>query len=156
MTSEDRARERRLYEKDYCEWTDDDVVWMLTRRYTADEVPPCHICGGALSPQSMGGGRPTTWACDGREDDPDRPGHWRWQEGRGVVDDHYKQSYWTQHRTGDGLVLDALRRLQAALEWKRQAKETGILGECYCGEVTQSGIVHRECRDKHEQEERRG
>jgi hypothetical protein len=77
----------------------------LRARYTADEVPPCRVCGECLSIQRAGGGEATLYGCSGLEDDPDTPGHLRMREGRSYADDHYSQSKWTQYRNGDSDVL---------------------------------------------------
>jgi hypothetical protein len=101
----ERERENNLYEKRYNEWDDGDLSWVLHRRYTPTPVPPCCVCGGKLSMQSIGGGRPTGYACVGRDDDGN------WLEGRSVADYHYTLSCWDDHgHGGDGAVMELVRR----------------------------------------------
>lgn len=91
-------------------WSADDLTAVLTHRYAPTIIPPCHICGAELSMQSVGGGRPTAWACDGREWDAD--GAWKWKEGRTPADDHYNESRFEDtRRGGDEFVMEAVRRL---------------------------------------------
>lgn len=89
----------------------------LRATYTPAKVPPCRVCGGALSVQQEGGGEPTVWACSGFEDDPDRPGYMRVREGRfqkrpaGAPDEyrpggHFHDSQWTVWRAGDSRVIE--------------------------------------------------
>lgn len=103
-------KRRRLWETPIEQWSNEDLIESLSDRYTPEPVPPCRVCGGELSVQSIGGGNATVWGCSGTEDDPDRPGHVRYKEGRRVADDHYAQSTWTQHREGDSAVLEMIRR----------------------------------------------
>jgi hypothetical protein len=82
----------------------------LKERYTAEEVPPCRVCGGQLTVQSMGGGQATEYACGSQtrgfevpladQDDPQkvRAYNEQWY-------DHYGRSKWTQYRSGDRRVL---------------------------------------------------
>lgn len=77
----------------------------LEKRYTAETVPPCIVCGGELSIQRMGGGAATKYA----HSSP--PGVSARQWG-----DHYEQSAWVQYRAGDSQVLALIaevRRLRA-------------------------------------------
>ncbi len=92
----------------------------LEQRYTAEPVPPCRICGDVLSIASMGGGKPTEWACSLQEDDPERPGMLRMKPGRdGLLNEfgpggHYHDSHWTQYRRGDPDVLALIAELRQA------------------------------------------
>lgn len=85
-----------------------ELVATLRARYTAPEVPPCRVCGGKLSLQAVGGGRPTVWACDGydtrmvSEEEFERD----WHPGRSFVDKHYSDSRYEQYQHGDSLVLE--------------------------------------------------
>ena len=88
-----------------------DIV-KLRKRYTAEPVPPCRVCGGELSIARAGGGEATKWACSPLEDDPDAPGMLRVKTGRGRADDHYSQSQWTQYRGGDSDVLDLIAEIE--------------------------------------------
>jgi hypothetical protein len=81
-------RRQKLFDKELTLWTDDDLVFVLTARYEPSIIPPCRVCGGELSIQAAGGGKPTEWCCDGTEDDPDRPGLFRYKDGRRPADDH--------------------------------------------------------------------
>jgi hypothetical protein len=111
-----RAKRRALYERDVKDWTLDELVEVLTDRYSPDPIPPCRLCGAELSIQSMGSG-PTVYNCDGREPDPDHPGHLRWKEGRTPADEHYVRSeYEDCKRGGDEDVLEAVRRLKATAD----------------------------------------
>ena len=89
-----------------------DLLTSLRKRYTAEEIPVCCICGSELNLASCGGGRATEWACDGQEDDPDRPGFIRYKEGRFCADEHYSKSRWTQYKPGDKEVLNLLDILE--------------------------------------------
>lgn len=98
-------REQRLYSKPVSEWSDDDLFWVLAARYAPTEIPPCRICGAALSLQSVGGGDPTVWACDGRDESG------KMKEGRRAVDEHYSASRFVDRRMGgDEAVMDLVRR----------------------------------------------
>src|SRR6185312_16326283 len=82
---------------------------ILRERYTPSAIPPCRVCGKKLSLQSSGGGNAPVYGCSGMEDDPDRPGHVRMQEGRRCGDDHYSNSRWTDYSGGgDSQVLALL------------------------------------------------
>jgi hypothetical protein len=91
--------------------TNGELVEKILERHTPTEIPPCRVCGGKLSIGSIGGGGPTVWACSTMEDDPDRPGHLRYKEGRSCGDDHYGQSRFEDHRHTDGLALELARRM---------------------------------------------
>lgn len=73
----------------------------LEQRYTRTPVPPCRVCGGELTPQSMGGGRPTVYA----HSTPDGVSWTSWQA-------HYQGSRWEQPRSGDSDVLAAIARIR--------------------------------------------
>ncbi len=108
------ARQRRnaMFEKDVSEWTTAELIEVLTDRYRPTEVPPCRVCGGALSIGSIGGGESTRWACSGYEDDPDRPGYLKMMAGRTSADEHYAKSEFVDaRRGGDEVVMEAVRRL---------------------------------------------
>lgn len=96
------------------DYSDTELIALLKDRYTAMPVPPCRICGGPLSVARTGGGEATQWACSEMEDDPANPGRLKRKEGRGVADDHFARSYWTQYRSGDEFVLEAIARLARA------------------------------------------
>jgi|GEM_PF-6868534 len=93
---------------------DADLCTVLRDRFTPDPVPPCPVCGGALSVASCGGGHATVYACSEWEEDPAKPHELRRKSDRGVADDHYIRSRWTAYRSGDDHVLELLRRFSAA------------------------------------------
>lgn len=83
----------------------------LREQYGPVEVPPCRVCGGRLSIQSIGMG-PTVWACDGYASEEERGQ--RYAQGRRPADDHYSRSRWEDHaRGGDSRVIAVLDRLAA-------------------------------------------
>lgn len=73
----------------------------IRERYTADEVPPCRVCGGPLDVASMGGGNATEWAC---ATTTTADADWL---------DHYNASRWKQYRSGDRRVLDLCDEVDA-------------------------------------------
>ena len=94
-----------LYEREVEDWTDKELEGELRRSYGPVKVPACRVCGGELSIQGMGGGKPTVYACSGQNEDMS------WQEGRKPADEHYSQSHWEDRRQGgDYRVLELLRR----------------------------------------------
>ena len=86
-----------------------EAAQALVNSYTPDPVPPCRVCGGKLSIQAIGGGRPTVYACSGSYEDEN--GAIRRSEGRSPADEHYSNSRWEQYRHGNRLVLNILREL---------------------------------------------
>lgn len=93
------------------ELTNDELIARLTARYKPTEIPPCRVCGGPLTCVAAGGGRPTEWACTGREYDPDTNEYIGWKEDRRAADDHYRESRFTDYRQGgDDDVMDLIRR----------------------------------------------
>ncbi len=116
-----------LYDREPWEWPEEVILTMLRRSYSRPTIPPCRVCGGTLSVQAMGGGRPTEWACDGREDDPEHPGERRFKEGRRVADEHYSGSRFTDYRQGgDSLVIELIRRY---LEGRRNQHVVRVVHE---------------------------
>ena len=77
-----------------------DLIAVVRKRYTAEPVPPCPVCGEPLSLQAAGRGT-ITWGCTKRD------------AGKSRLDDHYARSRFEQHRTGDDDVLALLDRLEA-------------------------------------------
>jgi hypothetical protein len=103
-------------------WSDAEIVTALVKRYRASVIPPCRVCGAALSMQRCGGGEPTVWACDGYEDDPENPARSRRKPGRSCADEHYVKSEHIDYRQGgDDVVIEAIRRWRPDL-----AVEEGI------------------------------
>jgi len=84
----------------------------LRRRYTADPVPSCPVCGGELSIQSAGGGQATVYGCSAMPFDMD----------------HYQRSRYTQYRSGDSDVLALLAAMQAKIDLETGAAEIGKEG----------------------------
>jgi len=87
----------------------------LRERYTGEPVPPCRVCGGTLTVQSMGGGRATEYGCP----KPDDVAYGEWAE-------HYSRSKWTQYRPGDVDVIALVDAVEAlvgpqAAEERREA-----------------------------------
>ena len=115
--------------KEPADYSDAELIATLTERYTATPVPPCRVCGGPLSIARAGGGEATVWACHGLEDDPDNPDRVKRQPGRSAADEHYVQSRWTQYRTGDELVLEALTRLQRSIAQEGLGAQAGATKE---------------------------
>jgi hypothetical protein len=83
----------------------------VKRRYAPTVIPPCRVCGGALSIGSIGGGEPTTWGCSEWDDDPARPGRLLRKEGRSCGDKHYGDSVFVDRRHVDsdaGVIIASL------------------------------------------------
>jgi hypothetical protein len=103
----EREARRALWAKDPDKWTNEELVTELGTRYKPTEVPPCKLCGKELSLQAFGGGNPTVWACDGRDENV-------WREGRKPADDHYRRSQFEDRRQGgDVIVMELVRRFLA-------------------------------------------
>ena len=92
--------------------TDVELIARLTDSYGPEPTPRCRVCGEELTIGAMGGGKPTEWSCSGQEDDPDRPGHWRYKPGRSFADDHYQQSRHTQYRRPSSDIMELIARFQ--------------------------------------------
>lgn len=102
---------RELLFKEPEELADSDLCEILLERYKPPTIPPCRVCGGALSIQSCGGGHPTAWACSGIEDDPERSKKHRYKVGRKPADEHYSRSRFEDLRQGgDDHVLELIAR----------------------------------------------
>ena len=89
-----------------------DLMDVVEFCFRAEPIPPCRVCGGPLTIGSMGGGHATRWGCDGRIEDPSRPEAVVYADGRTVADEHYAQSQWTQHRSGDTRVIELVERMR--------------------------------------------
>lgn len=83
----------------------EDLLDRLRQRYETVEVPPCRVCGEALSVQSMGGGNATKYA----HSKPDGVTYGDWME-------HYQGSVWVERRSGDGEVLALVEIVQSLLD----------------------------------------
>jgi hypothetical protein len=106
-----REEQKKLWEKEYDDWTDAELLGMLTESYEPSAIPPCRVCGAELKVQSIGGGEPTRYACDGRLPDPNDPEKTIWAQGRSFVDDHYSRSgYEDRRQGGDGRVMELVAR----------------------------------------------
>lgn len=90
----------------------EEILDRLRANYAAVTVPPCRVCGEALSIQSMGGGNATRWA----HSVPDGVRFGDWFE-------HYEQSRWTEVRSGDSEVIAIVDILQSLLDGP--ASQTG-------------------------------
>jgi hypothetical protein len=103
----DRKRWKELLLREPHELTADELIEILTDRYQEPTIPPCRLCGGELSIQSIGGGKATEYACTGRNEDG------TWKEGRKIVDDHYRDSRYIDYkRGGDDYVMELVKRYQ--------------------------------------------
>lgn len=92
MTKDQR---RALYDRAVETWTDAELAEIIEERFRPSEIPPCCVCGGALSLQAMGRG-PNVWGCVASGDDA-----------------HYLRSrYEDPRRGGDPEVIDLLRRFR--------------------------------------------
>lgn len=101
----------------------------LEQRYTAEPVPPCRVCGGELSVQSMGGGKATVYGCSNKPDDVK---YTEW------IDGHYRQSTWVQYRDGDADVLALVAAYRSAAGGDQMTPEPRP--PClYCGRKPASG-----------------
>ena len=89
-----------------------DLMDVVEFCFRAEPIPPCRVCGGPLTIGSMGGGHATKWGCDGRIEDPERPDAGVYADGRTIADEHYAQSQWTQHRSGDIRVVELVERMR--------------------------------------------
>lgn len=107
-----RSRIRELWNRELQDLSISELIEILRLKHTAEEIPPCRICGGPLSITSIGGTAATKWACSGQEDDPENPGMLRYQPGRHVADGHYSQSRWTQHYDTDSHVIELVSRIE--------------------------------------------
>jgi hypothetical protein len=105
---------------------DDETVARLRKRYTAETVPPCPVCGEPLSIQAAGGGS-ITWGCVKRDD------------GKSPLDDHYERSRWQQFRTGDSDVIALLDRLQS-LSLPVAGEQIAENANC-SGDIDRSGLA---------------
>ena len=102
----------KLYEQDVTYWSDDDLIRMLTDRYAPPGIPPCHICGAELSMSRCGGG-PMVYACSGLEVDPVDRNYLISKPGRSLIDAHYMQSKYIDHkRGGDDVVKEMIARFR--------------------------------------------
>jgi hypothetical protein len=82
-----------------------EILDRLRERYATVEVPPCRVCGAALSIQDMGGGNATKYA----HSKPDGVSFGDWAE-------HYEQSRWTERRSGDSEVIAIVDLVQSLLD----------------------------------------
>ena len=106
----ERERRRALFAKEVSDWTLDELCEQLFDRYKETAVPPCRLCGRALSLQAFGNG-PSVWACTGQEDDPEDSERLRYLPGRKLADEHYSKSRFEDHRQGgDQLVVELIYR----------------------------------------------
>ncbi len=122
VITDDRAKKLALYAREVATWTDEELVDELTNAHAPTVIPPCCVCGGKLSVGSIGGGRPTIYACAAVEDDPERPGlcrrkagreYGRTQEERDEENKHYDASRFEDVRHTNERVRELLRRFSA-------------------------------------------
>ncbi len=101
----------KLYGRKPENWSDAELEAELVKRYAPTRIPPCRVCGGALSMQRCGGGQPTVWACSGWQPDPSDPDGRIRSPGRSAADEHYRKSVFEDTRQGgDSAVLELIRR----------------------------------------------
>jgi len=93
-----------LWKIEYEDWTDEELLTLLERDHTTTEIPPCRVCGGSLSIQAIGGGRPTVWACSGQDESG------KYLPGRRAADEHYSESRFEDRRHTDGRIHELIRR----------------------------------------------
>lgn len=122
-----REEKRKLWDIELPDWTDEELLQSLRESYEPTVVPPCHICGRELSIQAIGGGKPTVWACSGRDDNDS------YLPGRGFIDEHYSNSRYEDRRQGgDERVMELVARFNA-----RARKDDGVcdvnMGNFICG-----------------------
>lgn len=122
--TETPAARRKRYEAMYeaapvTAWPDAALLEVLVDRYAPTVVPPCRVCGDALTITSIGGGRATEWACGHLEPDPDAVAggpDLRVKAGRGTgsADDnrHYERSRFVDYRHEDADVIELIRRFK--------------------------------------------
>lgn len=94
---DEHSRMRALWKKPEAEWSDEDLLWVLTSRFTAEPIPPCRVCGGPLSFASAGGGDATRYTCRAAGNDLR----------------HWSASEFKHTRPGDASVLELIRRYRA-------------------------------------------
>lgn len=113
-----REERNALFEKEVVDWKTSEVLAVLRERHAPTVVPPCRLCGAKLSCQSMGGGEPIVYACDGHVE----PGSRDYVPGRGFADTHYSESRWFDRRHADETVVELARRADLAItilrEWR--------------------------------------
>jgi len=103
--------------KEAHEYSDAELIQVLTERYRPSEIPPCRVCGKSLTIQAIGGGKPTWWGCSGFEDVPGKPNELRYTKGRHGADEHYSQSRYEDRRAGgDSRVMELIKRFLDACE----------------------------------------
>lgn len=104
------------------EQTDDELLAEIRERYEPTEVPPCRVCGEALSLQQCGGGEPSVWACAGHTYGEDGRITGR-RPGRRIADQHFSDSEVVDYRRGgDEAVMELVKRFS-----KTQPKEQEIV-----------------------------
>src|SRR3954465_9998798 len=64
-----RSRIMELWKREPNDLSMAELIEIVRLKHTAEEIPPCRVCGGPLSVTSMGGNAATKWACSGQEDD---------------------------------------------------------------------------------------
>jgi hypothetical protein len=85
-----------------------ELVELLLERYTAEPIPPCRVCGAALTVQSAGGGHATEYACTAAGYAPG------WIE-------HYDASRFRHVRPGDEDVLSLISAISRLVKERDEA-----------------------------------
>ena len=130
-------------------WDDAALLTELRKRYEPTKIPPCRVCAAEMSIQSIGGGEPTVYACQGMEDDPDEPGRVRRMAGRGLVDDHYRSSEFIDRRQGgDEVVMELIERFGKTTVRAGQTWGQGIVDVSrFTVSSVVDGVAKFECGD---------
>jgi len=103
----------------YEELTDEDLIEILTERYSPKPIPLCRICGNKLRVEACGPGSYVGYACSPYEEDPNNPeGKLRLKKGREFCDDHYSRSRVDSYKSSDRTVLELVKRFE--LFWNRK------------------------------------
>lgn len=77
------------------EMSDVELLEYVELMADARAVPPCRVCGGALSVIRIGGGKSTEWACPVASRASSEATR---MDTRRVADAHYRDSHWSQYR----------------------------------------------------------
>ncbi len=96
-------RKELLY-KESNEWTNDELIEVLTERYKESIIPPCRVCGKPLVMGAVGGGKPTSWYC----------GDAKTPEGKTDWKHHSDSIYEDRRQGGDDAVIELIKRFKAS------------------------------------------
>jgi len=105
-----RELQDKEYNDQYDQITDEELIEILTERYSLAENPNCRICGEKLSVEACGSGSYIVYACSPYEEGAD--GKLKFKEGRKFVDDHYSRSRVESYKSSDRSVLELIERFK--------------------------------------------